>query len=60
MKQFGKNMAYYNDILIGLDEQTREQDSNRNVEISGYLVVFCAMALFHYGTAIREQLEEII
>jgi hypothetical protein len=60
MKQFGKNMAYYNNVLIGLDEQTREQDSNRNVELSGYLVVFCTMTLFHYGTAIREQLEEII
>lgn len=53
-------MAYYNNVLIGLDEQTREQDSNRTVELSGYLVVFSAMALFHYGTAIREQLEEII
>jgi hypothetical protein len=46
MKQFGKNMAYYNDILIGLDEQTREQDSNQTVELSGYLVVFSAMALY--------------
>jgi hypothetical protein len=60
MKQFGKNMVYYNDFLIGLDEQTREQDSDRNVELSGYPVVFSDIALSHYGTPIREQLEEIM
>jgi hypothetical protein len=60
MKQFGKNMVYDNDFLIGLDEQTREQDSDRNVELSGYQVVFSDIALSPYGTTIREQLEEIM